>query len=70
MVDSFPGYPFPLADAHNVAALLRRVPDMYNHELVEAATILGFEEELIQYLITHERIEQDPFHRHLDDITR
>jgi len=70
MVDSFPGYPFPLVDAHNVAALLRRVPDMYNHELVEAATILGFEEELIQYLITHERIERDPFHRHLDDITR
>jgi len=43
---------------------------MYNHELVEAATTLGIEDELLQYLIIHERIERDPFHRHLDDITR
>jgi len=70
MIDSFPGYPFPLVDAHNIAALVRRVPDMYNHELVEAATTLGIEDELLQYLIIHERIERDPFHRHLDDITR
>ncbi|MHA2244134.1 MAG: DNA double-strand break repair nuclease NurA [Candidatus Hodarchaeales archaeon] len=70
MVDSCPGYPFPLVDAHNIAVLLRRVPDMYNHELVEAATTLGFEEELLQYLLIHEKMERDPFHRHLDDITR
>lgn len=70
MVDTFPGYPFPLVDAHNIAALLRRVPDMYNHELVEVATTLGIEEELLQYLLIHERMERDPFHRHLDDITR
>ncbi|MFX0016460.1 MAG: DNA double-strand break repair nuclease NurA [Promethearchaeota archaeon] len=69
-VDSCPGYPFPLVDAHNIAALLRRVPDMYNHELIEAATILGFEEELLQYLLINEKMERDPFHRHLDDITR
>lgn len=70
MVDSCPGYPFPLVDAHNIAALLRRVPDMYNNELVEAASALGIEEELLQYLLTHEKMERDPFHRHLDDITR
>ncbi|UCG03236.1 MAG: DNA double-strand break repair nuclease NurA [Candidatus Heimdallarchaeota archaeon] len=69
-VDSFPGYPFPLVDAHNIAALLRRVPDMYNHDLIEVATTLGIEDELLQYLLTHERLERDPFHRHLDDITR
>ena len=69
-VDSFPGYPFPLVDAHNIAALLRRVPDMYNHDLIEAATTLGIEDELLQYLLTHEQLERDPFHRHLDDITR
>jgi hypothetical protein len=70
MVDSFPGYPFPLVDAHNIAALLRRVPDMYNHDLIEAASTLGIEDELFQYLLTHEQLERDPFHRHLDDITR
>ncbi|MFX0122425.1 MAG: DNA double-strand break repair nuclease NurA [Candidatus Hodarchaeota archaeon] len=69
-VDSIPGYPFPLVDAHNIAALLRRVPDMYNHDLIEAATTLGIEDELLQYLLTHEKLERDPFHRHLDDITR
>jgi hypothetical protein len=71
IVDSFPGYPFPLVDAHNIAALLRRVPDMYNHELVEAGANLGIgEEELFKYLLAHENMERDPFHRHLDDVTR
>ena len=71
MVDAFPGYPFPLVDAHNIAVLLRRVPDVYNHELVEAGIALGIgEEELFQYLLTHEKMERDPFHRHLDEVTR
>lgn len=71
MVDTVLGYPFPLVDAHNIAALLRRVPDMFNHELVEAGTEIGIDEEdLFQYLITHEKMERDPFHRHLDEITR
>ncbi|UCE13823.1 MAG: DNA double-strand break repair nuclease NurA [Candidatus Heimdallarchaeota archaeon] len=70
-VDTFPGYPFPLVDAHNIAAMLRRVPDMFNNELVEAGAEIGInEEELFQYLITHEKMERDPFHRHLDDITK
>jgi hypothetical protein len=70
-VNTCPGYPFPLVDAHNIAALLRRVPDMYNHELVEAGTELGIgEEKLIQNMLTHENMEGDPFHRHLDEITR
>jgi hypothetical protein len=70
-VSSFPGYPYPLVDAHNVAVLLRRVPEMYNHELVEAGAILGIgEEEIFQYLISHEKMERDPFHRHLDEVTR
>ncbi|MFX0087686.1 MAG: DNA double-strand break repair nuclease NurA [Candidatus Hodarchaeota archaeon] len=71
IVDSFLGYPFPLVDAHNIAALLRRVPEMYNHELVDAGTGLGIEEEeIFKYLISHENIERDPFHRHLDEVTR
>ncbi|MHA1993570.1 MAG: DNA double-strand break repair nuclease NurA [Candidatus Hodarchaeales archaeon] len=70
-VNTFPGYPFPLVDAHTIAALLRRVPDMYNHELVEAGIQLGFtEDDLLQYMITHENLENDPFHRYLDDTTR
>lgn len=71
MVDSFRGYPFPLVDAHNIAVLLRRVPDMYNHDLIEAGLELGIEEDdLFQYLITSEKMEIDPFHRHMDDITK
>ncbi len=71
MVDSFPGYPYPLVDAHSIAALLRRVPEMYNHELVETGAILRLsEEEIFQYLISHENMERDPFHRHLDEVTR
>ncbi len=70
-VNTFPGYPFPLVDAHTIAALLRRVPDMYNHELLEVGIQLGFtEDELLQYMITHENMETDPFHRYLDDATR
>ena len=70
-VNTFPGYPFPLVDAHTIAALLRRVPDIYNHELIEAGIQLGFsEDELLQYMITHESLESDPFHRYLDDATR
>ncbi len=70
-VNTFPGYPFPLVDAHTIAALLRRVPDMYNHELVEAGMELGLtEDELLQHIITHEKVESDPFHRYLDDTTR
>jgi len=71
MVDSFPGYPFPLVDAHNIAVLLRRVPEIYNHDLIEAGSNLGFnEEEIFQYLLSHENMERDPFHRHLDEVTR
>ncbi|MHA2225421.1 MAG: DNA double-strand break repair nuclease NurA [Candidatus Hodarchaeales archaeon] len=71
MVDAFTGYPFPLVDAHNIAVLLRRVPDVYNHEFVEAGMALGIgEEELFKYLLTHEKMERDPFHRHLDEVTR
>jgi len=70
-VDSFPGYPFPLVDAHTIAALLRRVPDMYNHELIEAGLKIGLsEEEIFKYMISHENMEKDPFHRHLDEVTR
>jgi hypothetical protein len=70
-VDSYLGYPFPLVDAHTVAVLLRRVPDMYNHELIEAGLELGFsEEEILDYMITHENLEHDPFHRYLDETTR
>lgn len=70
-VDSIPGYPFPLVDAHNIAALLRRVPEMYNDELIEAGFRLGVgEENLFQNLITQENMTIDPFHRHLDIITR
>jgi hypothetical protein len=70
-VNTFPGYPFPLVDAHTIAALLRRVPDMYNSELIEAGIQLGFtEDELLRYMITHENLEKDPFHRYLDDTTR
>lgn len=70
-VDSFPGYPFPLVDAHTIAALLRRVPDMYNHDLIEAGLNVGLsEEEIFKYMISHENLEKDPFHRHLDEVTR
>jgi hypothetical protein len=70
-VDSIPGYPFPLVDAHNIATLLRRVPEMYNDELVEAGFLLGVDEEtLFRNLITYENMTMDPFHRHLDTITR
>ncbi len=70
-INTFPGYPFPLVDAHTIAALLRRVPDMYNSELIEAGIQLGFtEDELLQYMITHENLEKDPFHRYLDETTR
>ena len=70
-VNTFPGYPFPLVDAHSIAALLRRVPDMYNNDLIEAGLEEGYsEEEIFQYLITSENIEKDPFHRYLDDTTR
>ncbi len=71
MADAFPGYPFPLVDAHNIAVLLRRVPDMYNHELVEAGMDLGIgEEDILKNLLTHEKMERDPFHRYLDEVTR
>ena len=70
-VDSFPGYPFPLVDAHTIAAILRRVPDMYNHDLIEAGLSVGLsEEDLFKYMISHENLEKDPFHRHLDEVTR
>ncbi|MHA1944514.1 MAG: DNA double-strand break repair nuclease NurA [Candidatus Hodarchaeales archaeon] len=70
-VDSFPGYPFPLVDAHTIAALLRRVPEMYNHDLIEAGLSIGLsEEEIFKYMISHENLEKDPFHRHLDEVTR
>jgi hypothetical protein len=70
-VDTFPGYPFPLVDAHTIAALLRRVPDMYNHDLIEAGLNVGLsEEDIFKYMISHENLEKDPFHRHLDEITR
>ncbi|MHA1974950.1 MAG: DNA double-strand break repair nuclease NurA [Candidatus Hodarchaeales archaeon] len=70
-VDTIPGYPFPLVDAHNIAVLLRRIPDMYNHELVEEGLKMGIDEEsLFQYLLLSEKMERDPFHRYLDDITR
>ncbi|MFW9780470.1 MAG: hypothetical protein ACFFE8_16635, partial [Candidatus Heimdallarchaeota archaeon] len=70
-VDSIPGYPFPLVDAHNIATLLRRVPEMYNDELVEVGFQLGVDEEtLFKNLITYENMTIDPFHRHLDTITR
>lgn len=70
-VDTYPGYPFPLVDAHTIAALLRRVPDMYNHELVEAGLEIGLsQEEILNFMITHENLEKDPFHRYLDDTTR
>ncbi len=70
-VDSFPGYPFPLVDAHTIAALLRRVPDMYNHDLIEAGLSVGLsEEDIFKYMISHENLEKDPFHRHLDEVTR
>ncbi|MHA1933585.1 MAG: DNA double-strand break repair nuclease NurA [Promethearchaeota archaeon] len=70
-VDSFPGYPFPLVDAHTIAVLLRRVPDMYNHDLIEAGLSIGLsEEEIFKYMISHENLEKDPFHRHLDEVTR
>jgi hypothetical protein len=70
-VNTFPGYPFPLVDAHSIAALLRRVPDMYNNDLIEAGLEEGYsEEEIFQYLITSENLEKDPFHRYLDDTTR
>jgi hypothetical protein len=70
-INTFPGYPFPLVDAHTIAALLRRVPDIYNHELIEAGVQLGFsEDELLKYMITNESIESDPFHRYLDEATR
>jgi len=69
-VDTIPGYPFPLVDAHNIAVLLRRIPDMYNHELVEEGLKMGIDEEtLFQYLLMSEKMERDPFHRYLDDIT-
>jgi hypothetical protein len=70
-VDSFPGYPFPLVDAHTIAALLRRVPDMYNHDLIEAGLSVDLSEEVIfKYMISHESMEKDPFHRHLDEVTK
>lgn len=70
-VAAIPGYPFPLVDAHNIAILLRRIPDMYNHELIEEGLKLGMDEEIIlKNLIINERMELDPFHRHLDEITR
>ncbi len=70
-VDTFPGYPFPLVDAHTIAALLRRVPDMYNHDLIEAGLNIDLsEEEIFKYMISHENLEKDPFHRHLDEVTR
>ena len=70
-VDSFPGYPFPLVDAHTIAALLRRVPDMYNHDLIEAGLSVDLsEEEIFKYMISHESMEKDPFHRHLDEVTK
>ena len=70
-VNTFPGYPFPLVDAHTIAALLRRVPDMYNNDIIEAGLEEGYsEEEIFQYLITSENLEKDPFHRYLDDTTR
>ena len=71
MVDTFPGYPFPLVDAHNIAALLRRVPELYNHAFIEAGVALGIsEEEIFRFLLSHEYMERDPFHRHLDEVTR
>ena len=70
-VATIPGYPFPLVDAHNIAVLLRRIPDMYNHELIEEGLKLDINEDIIlKNLITNERMELDPFHRHLDEITR
>ncbi len=70
-VSTFPGYPFPLVDAHTIAALLRRVPDMYNNDIIEAGLEEGYSrEEIFQYLITSENLEKDPFHRYLDDTTR
>jgi hypothetical protein len=70
-IDTFPGYPFPLVDAHTIAVLVRRVPDMYNHEIVEAGLEIGLtEDDLLQYMITHENLEKDPFHRYLDEATR
>lgn len=70
-VDSVPGYPFPLVDAHNIAVLLRRIPDLYNDQLVEAGIAIGLsEDEIINHLILHEKLEIDPFHRHLDEITK
>ncbi|MHA2174155.1 MAG: DNA double-strand break repair nuclease NurA [Candidatus Hodarchaeales archaeon] len=70
-VNTFPGYPFPLVDAHTIAALLRRVPDMYNSDIIEAGLEEGYtNEEIFQYLISNENLEKDPFHRYLDDTTR
>jgi hypothetical protein len=70
-VDTYTGYPFPLVDAHAIAVLLRRVPDMYNHDLIEAGLELGLsEEEILNFMIAHENLEKDPFHRYLDDTTK